>query len=118
MAPTWDERLISPERAMRLVLGTELYLDVSGGVAHLRHVPCNQSVGMFWQRDCRPMTTSPDDLIAAILRHMVMAHDQPLSGVANERDNGDDTDGGSVGGPASPDRGPAAGPVRASSAAG
>lgn len=94
----WDPRLITPDRAIELVGDWPLYVDTGmaelsqfepegGGPrqrdrqqANLRCQGCNQSVALL-ATDRRPMLTSPSTLLAAVLRHAVMAHDVALSGI-------------------------------------
>lgn len=114
MAGFWDPRLITPERALALTMGTPLWLDVCTDdrgqlQAHLRCIRCGQSTGLYWSAAAEPMLTSTDDVVSGVLRHLVVAHDQSLSGTGrnNERDNrGSSPDGGAA---------PAAGPGPASS---
>lgn len=89
----WNSKLITPECALRLTMGTQLWVDVSRNSkgdfqAHLRCNRCGKSAGMFWSEGASaPMLTSTDDIISSVLRHLVMAHDISLSGSKNERDN-------------------------------
>lgn len=67
----WPMHLITPEEAFTKVINEEIVLDGD----HLRHVKCGQSVGNFG----RGAKTCPGDVVSAVLRHMVMAHDVPLN---------------------------------------
>lgn len=94
---TWDNRLITPEGQYRLIAEWPVYFDVQtaelsqfeqegGGAAqadqvqgNLRCGHCGQSCAMI-PRAVVPVMASMGDLAAGVLRHMVMAHDVPLSG--------------------------------------
>jgi hypothetical protein len=100
----WDRRLIAPETALMLVGDVGVYFTAEraelgqfapeGGGAgvpdqlqiNLRCCQCDQSVTMLAATqditaariDGQPLTLG--ELMSDILRHQVMAHDQPLSG--------------------------------------
>jgi hypothetical protein len=102
----WDRRLISPEAALWIVGDQPVYFtceraelsqfEPEGGgprrpdqlQINMRHGGgCGQSVCLL-AADPDPTAprlqgaaTTQGDLITAILRHLVTAHDQPLSGV-------------------------------------
>lgn len=102
MLADWDARLLAPERALRLVADEPVYatceraelsqFEAEGGgevqpdqwQINLRHGPCGQSVAMLGYSTTGHVIggamTSNGDLLSAVLRHMVMAHDLPLSG--------------------------------------
>src|SRR5215469_9591073 len=109
----WDKRLISAERAMELAGSWPLYVGIgyadlgqfesdSGGPSqpgqwqvNLRcGMPgCHQSCGLLGVLDVQPgatlirevryEATSPEDLLAAVLRHAVTAHEMILSGAGD-----------------------------------
>jgi hypothetical protein len=92
----WDARLLSPERALWMAGDWPLYatfevaqlsqFEPEGGgdpqadqwQINLRCRKDNQSVAMLG--DATSFTTSIGDLLSAVVRHMVTAHDQSLSG--------------------------------------
>jgi hypothetical protein len=96
----WDARLITPERALRLAGDWPLYATAElaalsqfepeggGGRAidrwqlNLRCRKDGQSITLL-ERDGASYETSLGDLLSAVLRHLVTAHDQSLSGVSN-----------------------------------
>jgi hypothetical protein len=110
----WDARLITPSRALELVGDLGVYASQEwadhaqyepegGGPAapgrwqiNLRCQECGQSCAMLAQgrpgelvgvADTDAFTTSLGDLLSAVLRHRVMAHDLPL----NRRSDDDGT---------------------------
>jgi hypothetical protein len=95
--PSWDARLITPERQYRLIadwpcyVSTELaelsQFETEGGgpgqadrmQSNLRCGHCGQSMGLLAAGGAVERTTM-GELAAGALRHMVMAHDVALSG--------------------------------------
>lgn len=95
--PAWDSRLITPARHYELIATWPAYVttelaelsqfETEGGGAgqadrwqsNLRCGRCGQSMGQLGDGGQANMTTM-GDLTAGVLRHMVMAHDVPLSG--------------------------------------
>lgn len=93
----WDARLITPEQALRLAGDWPVYTDwqfakasqfepEGGGERQQDHWQVNlrcardgQSVALLASPPGHTLTTT-GDLLSAILRHLVTAHDQPLSG--------------------------------------
>lgn len=69
----WDERLITQQRAYAIAGGWEVE-----GRYVLRCKDCGQACGEWGEAP-----TSPDDIVAAVLRHLVTAHDVALSGAGN-----------------------------------
>ena len=110
MLSDWDPRLISPERALRLtgdwpVRVTCEYALLSqfepegGGPGqqpdrvqvNLRCGRCDQSVMLLGSGapgelliPVAAVATTAAEIMSAVLRHLVMAHDQPLSAAAEE----------------------------------
>ena len=103
MLADWDARLIAPETALRLVGDLGVYFtcqradlaqfEPEGGGArqadqlqiNMRCGQCHQSIVLLAtagaaEPEVSGAETSIGDLISDILRHRVMAHDQPLSG--------------------------------------
>ena len=101
----WDPRLMTPARALALVGDWPLYASVDvaelsqfepeGGGArqadrlqvNLRCGQCSQSAAMLAAGNAAsleavPFTTTMADLLSAVLRHLVMAHDVSLSAAA------------------------------------
>lgn len=93
----WDDRLLSPERGLRLAGDWPLYatfelaglsqFELEGGgpppvedrwQINLRCRKDGQSVAMLG--DGTSFTTDIGDLLSAVLRHLVTAHDLVLSG--------------------------------------
>jgi hypothetical protein len=80
----WDRRLISAERAINLAGDwTIRFTPLEDGTFHAICEQCGQSCGQFYKADAL-LETSPADLLSAVLRHMVMAHDVPLNKPAQE----------------------------------
>lgn len=79
MAASWDGRLLSRARALELAGDWPIRLEADAGNVwwrvRLRCDRCGGSCGDFTDRH-----TSPDDVLAAVLRHAVVAHDLVLSG--------------------------------------
>lgn len=92
MVQQWDERLISQARALELAgswpVSWDLVPEDGAGRLILRCGQCLQSCGM-WLAGATPTgnrrQTSADDMLAAVLRHLVTAHDLPLNKAAEER---------------------------------
>lgn len=104
----WDSRLITPARAMELAGDHGIYASIgyaqlsqfgredgapaqpSRWQVNLRCGPCHQSVIQLATMDVEPGSTlirsvnydavTPAELLTAVLRHLVMAHDVSLSG--------------------------------------
>lgn len=104
----WDPRLLSPERALALAGTAGIYAGVDYAAldqfaaedgrpaqpgrwqVNLRCGLCHQSCGLLGTLDVQPgatliravnyEATSITDLLAGVLRHLVMAHDVSLSG--------------------------------------
>jgi hypothetical protein len=99
----WDPRLMSPERALRLVGDTRLYIGI--GMARLSQFapegggeaqPDRMQVNLRCQADGQSVMLLADssdlvladnvtsftmgEMLSAVLRHLVMAHDVSLSG--------------------------------------
>jgi hypothetical protein len=100
----WDARLITPERSFALAGEWPFYAHrelaelsqfemESGGPSraadrwqvNLRCARCDQSVAYLGdgERQFRQVTVA--ELMSGVLRHMVMAHDVPLSGAGSSR---------------------------------
>jgi hypothetical protein len=82
MGVQWDDRLISQAEAFAIAGAhpVEWHSHPEGGGLVLRCRDCQQSCGQW-----RPKApTSADDMIAAVLRHLVMAHDLPLNKAARK----------------------------------
>lgn len=62
-------------------------LDDPEGSAALPRVACGQSVAMVAAKD-QSFTTSINDLLAGVVRHMVTAHNLSLSGSRNDHPGG------------------------------
>lgn len=86
---TWDERLITRERALELAGRWPVYLefDEIRAATYLRCCRCDQSCAAFEFGPGRSLNllasrseTNVDDVLSGVLRHMVMAHDVQLSG--------------------------------------
>jgi hypothetical protein len=90
----WDDRLLSQAEAYAIAAGVEVawHIEDSGRVI-LRHVPCGQSCGV-WAAG-RP--TDLDDMTAAVIRHLVTAHDLPMNRPARERQKVERDSNGSTG---------------------
>lgn len=92
MSAAWDDRLISRGEAADLAGPVPVSWDLIPGdgagrlilrcLDHAEPQSCGQ-----WQAG-RP--TSVDDMISAVLRHLVTAHDQPLNRAARGRKGNDD----------------------------
>jgi hypothetical protein len=100
----WDPRLISPERALRLVGDWPVYATAElaelsqftpegGGPAaadrlqhNLRCGHCGQSVTLL--AEAPQLSTTTAEQMSAVLRHVVMAHDLPLSAAGKETPRG------------------------------
>lgn len=98
---SWDGRLITPARHYELIATWPAYVttelaelsqfETEGGgpgqsdrwQSNLRCGRCQQSMGLLGDGGAALMRTM-GDLTAGVLRHMVMAHDVPLSGASNE----------------------------------
>jgi hypothetical protein len=113
MLADWNDRLLSPERALRMAgdwpvwaaaeLAELSQFQMEGGgpgqsdrrqinlrcgaERHGGGRMCGQSCGLLGE-DNGPGTaivlTSVGDLLSGVLRHMVMAHDQPLNGASDD----------------------------------
>jgi hypothetical protein len=91
----WDARLISPERALRLAGDWPVY--ATAELAELSQFGPEQADRMQVNLRCRKdgqsvgllgapgvtYETSAGDLLSAVLRHLVTAHDLPLSGASD-----------------------------------
>lgn len=100
---SWDSRLITPDRQYSLVAEWPYYTTFelaelsqfepeAGGERrpdqlqlNLRCGRCDQSMGVLPQS--RAGMAQVGDLAAGVLRHMVMAHDVPLSGAGKAAGN-------------------------------
>lgn len=74
----WDDRLLSRSRALELVGDWPVRVCMTslvGARVVIRCARCEQSCGDFTAG-----ITSPDDIVAAVLRHAVTAHELSLSG--------------------------------------
>jgi hypothetical protein len=98
---SWDARLLTPGRHYALIAEWPAYVttelaelsqfESEGGGAgqpdrwqsNLRCGRCRQSMGLLGDGGPAFMTTM-GDLTAGVLRHMVMAHDVPLSGAGED----------------------------------
>lgn len=106
MLADWDARLLTPERALQLAGDWPVYASAGmsqlsqfgsqpdQGQVNLRCGRCHQSCGLlgtFTPDDRMPHglaavkqpLTSIGDLLSAVVRHMVTAHDLSLSGAPN-----------------------------------
>jgi hypothetical protein len=81
-AVTWPEKLITQAEAFVLAADwpIEIRVDLLCG-------KCKLAVGQL-QREGIAYNASLDEQLSAVLRHMVMAHDVPLSGLRKK--DGDD----------------------------
>ena len=81
-AVTWDERLISRERAANLAGMWEATLDHQGeGGSFLR---CAQCKGNMLKLPGPGHLLSVDGIISAVVRHMTMTHNYSLSGAPSD----------------------------------
>jgi len=81
--PVWDDRLISRERALQLAGRWPVHFDVTRIHVYVRCLRCGQSCGRFVTTPGAPNDSRPTDveeILAAVLRHAVTAHDLALSG--------------------------------------
>lgn len=80
MSADWDSRLLDRARAVDLVATSPLRIaaEPPAGIA-IRCADCDGSCGIWPPGG----TTTVDDIVAAVLRHHVMAHDLPLSGASH-----------------------------------
>jgi hypothetical protein len=109
MAVQWDDRLISQAEALQLAgahpVEWQLHEERAGFLMRCRD--CRQSCGLWTPG----VATTADDMLAGVLRHLVMAHDMPLNKAARkewerERDSrGQQQRGGDGGEPPAPRRG-------------
>lgn len=86
----WDPRLLSPEKALRLAGDWPLYAtDELAELAQFGSQPDRWQINLRCRKDGQSVallgdgtshTTTVGDLLSAVMRHMVMAHDVPLSG--------------------------------------
>lgn len=90
--PVFDERLMTAERLLKLAGNHPTYLDRDEDdlFARLRCCLCDGQIEILMDVTGRPYPLTAKNLLTATLRHLVMHHDQPLSGKAN--DNGRWTD--------------------------
>lgn len=92
----WDERLITPDRAFALAGEWPLFASyelaelsqfgpeqIDRVQNNLRCGRCKQSVALLGEGGTAGETTVAE-LLAGVLRHLVMAHDVPLSGAGRE----------------------------------
>jgi hypothetical protein len=79
----WDPRLISRAEAAELAGAERVVWEQvpESGALILRHLRCGKSCGMWG----RGVPTSPDDITAGVLRHLVTFHDLPLNRAERER---------------------------------
>lgn len=91
----WDRRLMTPERALRMVGDWPVYFDYGlsalsqfapegGGPAQADRFQvnmrcCNDAQSAAMVSDGTVAVTTIGDLLSAVLRHMVTAHDLPLN---------------------------------------
>lgn len=76
MTMQWDTRLITPARAMALAGNHPIYPDTTEpATLRYRCGQCMQSIGTW----TAVALTSAEDILAAVLRHLVMAHDVALN---------------------------------------
>src|SRR5579859_4356036 len=83
MGVQWDPKLIGQAEAYALAGAHPVRWadhDEGAGVL-LRCVECGQSCGLWAKNDA----TTADDVLAGVLRHLVMAHDMPLNKAARKR---------------------------------
>ncbi|TNC19063.1 hypothetical protein [Amycolatopsis alkalitolerans] len=91
MTAQWDDRLITRERALELAGTAPVYLEDAGvrGL-FLRCAQCHQSCGQFRDgpgddvKRFAERTTTVEEILSGVLRHLVMVHDVPLSGVGRQ----------------------------------
>jgi hypothetical protein len=80
----WDRKLISQAEALELAGDEPVTWVPSEAGMVLRHLPCGKSCG-HWAPGHQ---TTADDMLAAVLRHLVTAHDLALNRAErNRRDN-------------------------------
>jgi hypothetical protein len=84
MAVQWDGRLLSQAEAYAIagahpVIWTQH--DEDPRLLVLRCLECRQSCGVWTVRE----QTTADDVIAAVVRHLVVAHDMPMNKAARKR---------------------------------
>jgi hypothetical protein len=111
MLADWNDRLLSPERALRMAGDWPVWASAElaelsqfqmegggpgqadrwqinlrcGAERHGGGAVCGQSCGMLGENTgAAPVLTSIGDLLSGVLRHMVMAHDQPLNGASDD----------------------------------
>ena len=85
---TWPEKLITQAEAFVLAADWPVYAAVSGDDINLHCGKCDRSTGQL-RRGLVNGTIyngSLDEMLSAVLRHMVMAHDVPLAGLRKEHD--------------------------------
>ena len=78
--PAWRDRLISAgEVAARTWEWGVRLARRENGSFHLECAECGQSAGLLSQgEEMASWVVTTGELMSAVLRHMVMAHDQPL----------------------------------------
>ena len=79
---TWDERLITRQRAADLCGTWSLSMDYP-------YLRCGDCTGNITKLPSEGKTLDIDNLIAAVVRHMCMNHDYKLSGAGNEGERAD-----------------------------
>jgi len=77
-AVTWDERLITRERAANLAGTWELHVD--NQEYDINYLRCAQCQGNILQLPRAGRLVTLDGILSATVRHMVMSHNYSLSG--------------------------------------
>ena len=78
-APQWPDKLITQAEAFAKAASWPVYaMPAPGASIDLLCGHCHRSAGQL-RRGGVPYNASLDEMLAMVLRHMVMAHDEPLN---------------------------------------
>lgn len=86
MTAQFDERLMTADRQLELAGKHPMYLDrdEEGFISRLRCCLCDGQIAILADVTGKPYTLTAQNLLTDTLRHLVVLHDLPLSGKANE----------------------------------